>query len=150
MAARGEVACGDGGGGSYVSARGATVTGEPGTEVRCGPGSVLQMPSTPVPMPVPQGHEVKVQGGHSLAETDTPSSVDVNATLSSTDVDVPHGSEPPAVVPTTKSSTQLDEQFVFNAKYGAWMPSSANPDEWANVHLVGPPPAPAADDWELV
>ena len=150
MVARGEVACGDGGGGSCVSARGESIAGEPGTEVRGGHGSMLQMPSTPVPTPISKGHEVKVQGGHSLTELPSGEVVDV---VSSVDGTVPPNAAVPTIIPTATSgspSTQLNdsEQFVYSEKYHAWMPSSADPDEWAQANLGVPPPP--ADDWELV
>jgi len=43
-------------------------------------------------------------------------------------------------------STQLDDfsEFVYNEKYGAWMPGDVDPDEWANENLAAPPPPPKA------
>lgn len=41
-------------------------------------------------------------------------------------------------------STQLDDfsSFVYNDKYGAWMPGDVDPDEWAKENLAAPPPPP--------
>ena len=41
-------------------------------------------------------------------------------------------------------STQLDDfsEYVYDDKYGAWMPGDANPDEWAKENLAAPPPPP--------
>jgi hypothetical protein len=43
-----------------------------------------------------------------------------------------------------KKSTQLEdnEEFVYNAKYEAWMPKSADPEKWAAENLAAPPPPP--------
>ena len=55
------------------------------------------------------------------------------------------GSALSKIVPGSRS-TQLDDfsQFVYNEKYGAWMPGDADPDEWAKENLAAPPPPPKA------
>ena len=42
--------------------------------------------------------------------------------------------------------TQLADhaEFVYNEKYGSWMPGNVDPDEWAKENLAGPPPPPKA------
>lgn len=41
-------------------------------------------------------------------------------------------------------NTQLDDfsQYVYNDKYGTWMPGGADPDKWADENLAAPPPPP--------
>lgn len=43
-----------------------------------------------------------------------------------------------------KPDTQLAdaEEFVYNDKYKAWMPKSADPEQWAKDNLAAPPPPP--------
>ena len=45
-----------------------------------------------------------------------------------------------------KKNSQLDDQeeFIYNAEFGAWMPKSADPAKWAADNLAGPPPPPKA------
>ena len=39
-----------------------------------------------------------------------------------------------------KASTMAEEEFVYNDRYHAWLPASAEPDEWARENLGAPPP----------
>ena len=47
-------------------------------------------------------------------------------------------------LPGTRKDTQLEDQcqLVYNEKYGAWIPSDVDPDEWAKENPAGPPPPP--------